>query len=268
MSDAVVGMMFSHDEGDILEEVLEESLNKVDSWFISNDNSTDGSWDIIQDFKRRHPGKIEYVRNKREDPRDQGQRQSLLNEIRKRYKPENTWVQILDADMMIVDTDVREAIKNHAKYDLGVTWNVLHAVRKQGTWNGVDVYPNWVSSIREVLPYADHAEYVLYTFRPLPLLEYDLNTWRPWPQGFGQYLQGKPLMYEVASPDFPLLAHYGYRGPKHFYEKYAGRQLKKYPWDTSSVSAVEDTVWYFNGYWNANVFPMSRKGWELNYERY
>ncbi len=268
MADTIVGMMFTHDEGDILEETLEEGLNKVDSWFISNDNSTDNSWDIIQDFKRRYPDKIEYIRNKRDDYRDQGQRQSMLAEIKRRYKPENTWVQILDADMMFLDTDPRKAIRDHAKEDLGVTWSVLHGVRKPGDWGKVDTYPKWDRSIKEVLPYTAESEYVLYTFRPLPLVIYELNKWRPWPQGFSHYLDGKPLKYEVPSPDSPLLAHYGYRGPKHFYKKYAGRQLKNYPWDTSSVAAVEDTVWYFNGHWNTDLFPMSRKGWEENYDRF
>lgn len=267
MSDTVVGMMFTHDEGDILEEILEECLDKVDSWFISNDNSTDNTWEILNDFQRRYPDKIEYLRNTREDPRDQGQRQSMLTEIQKRYKAENTWVQVLDADMMFCDTDVREAIRVHAKEDMGVTWCVLHGVREKGDWGAVDTYPNWDRSMKEVLPHTRTGEYVLYTFRPLPGLKYNLDTWKPWPQGFAQYLDGRPLKYEIPSSDYPLLAHYGYRGPKHFYEKYKGRQLKNYPWDTSSVASVEDTVWYFNGYSNSDVFPMTRKGWEENYGR-
>ena len=263
MGNTIIGMMFTHDEGDILEEILEACLNKVDSWFISNDNPTDNSWDILNDYQCRYPDKIEYLRNTREDPRDQGQRQALLSEIQRRYKPQDTWVQVLEADTMLLDTDVREAIRDFAVLDIGVTWTMLHAVRKSGTWESLDTYPIWEKSITEVLPYAQEYETMLYTFRPLPKLAYNLNTWRPWPQGFSHCLDGQGLKTEEISPEVPLLAHYGYRGPQHVYDKYKGT---KHPWNTSSVKKVEETFWYFNGVWNGDVFPMSREGWRSRFD--
>ena len=261
MGDTVVGMMFSHNEGDILAEILENCLDQVDAWFISSDNSTDNCWDIIQDFQRQHPDKIEYIRNHRDDPRDIGQRQSMLEEIRKRYKPENTWVQALDADMMFLDTDVKQAIKDFAHKDIAVTWLILNAVRKPGTWSEVDTYPLWGASIKEVMPYAHPIENGLYTFRPLHELSYDLDTWKPWPRGFGHYIQGEKVKKKNDGPHIPILAHYGYRGPKHYYRYHEGQDITKYPWKTGSLQEVEDTVFYFNGVWNQDLMLMSRESW-------
>lgn len=243
---SVVGMMFCRNEGDILEEILENCLHKVDSWFIADDGSTDSSWVIIQSFKSKYPDKIEYARNKREDPKDTGQRQALLDEIRRRYKPENTWVQILDADMMIFETDVRKAIESYASLDIGVAWCMLNAAREPGTWKGVDTFPDWKDSVTDIMPFGHKVEYLLYTFRPLPLLKYNLDVWRPWPQGFSQYVNDFDLIRHSTKENTPLLAHYGYRGPTHFYRKNKNKKFNKYPsWDCTSPELVEKTVYFF-----------------------
>ncbi len=257
--DTIVGMLWNKNEGDILEEIISEALPKVDTLFIADDESTDNSWDIIQSFKKNP--KVEYMRNKRNDPRDLGQREALLNEIRRRYKPENTWVQVIESDIMIVDTDVREAIKGWVVDDLGVTWQLLNAARKAGTWDE-HVYPNWNGSIKEIMPHAHWVEYMLYTFRPMPDLHYDLDSWRPWPSGFAKYIKNFPLKRGRKGLQSPLLAHYGYRGPTHFKKKYGNKKFRKYPsWDLTSVETVEKTVYYFNGVWNGALHNMSREGW-------
>ena len=263
MPDNIIGMLFNHNEGDILEEIIVDAAKHVDSLFIADDNSTDSSWDIIQSLKNC---KIEYVRNTREDPRDTGQRQSLLNEIRKRYKPENTWVQVIDADVRILDTNIREAIKDFSIDDVSMAWRMLNAVRFPGTWKKADTYPNWDGSIFDIMPYGHILEDSLYTFRPLSKLEYNLDKWRPWPQGFSNYTN-KQILKISKKPGTPLLAHYGYRGPTHIYTKFSKRnklKLEKYKsWDLSSVESIEKTVYYFNGQWNDpdQIFPMSRDGW-------
>ncbi len=257
----VVGMMWNYNEGDVLEEIISEALPHVDSLFIADDESTDNSWDIIQSFQSS--GKLEYTRRQR-NKRDKGQRQALLDEIKKRYKPEDTWVQIIESDIMILDTDVRDAIKKHAVNDMAVSWQAINGVRAPGTWEGFDTYPNWDRPIKEILPYGHRMEVMLYTFRPLPGLSYDQSRWRPWPQGWGKY--GDKAKVNRKRPDSPLLAHYGYRGPTHFYHKYkhmAERGHRKYKtWKLSSPKEVEDTVFFFNGHWNnEHKFPMSREGW-------
>jgi len=263
MSDVVVGMMFVHNEADILEETISNFLPHIDSLFIADDKSTDNSLEIIKSFSK-HP-KVEYVRTEREDPKDVGQRQSLLNEIRKRYKPENTWVQLLDADMMVLDTDIKSAIKTWAVSDIAMTWTLLNAARNPNTWKEIDTYPVWNNSIKEIMPYAHVLEDSHYTFRPLPKLQYNLDTWRPWPQGFSFY--GLNLK-KCRRPNSPLLAHYGYRGPTHFYKKYYGKTWMKYPtWKTFNKEDIEETVYFFNGVWNKELFSMSRDGWYEYKER-
>lgn len=263
--DHLVGMLWNYNEADILREILEDAKTKVDTLFIADDESNDGSWEIIQDFKRENPNKVEFVRNKR-IYRDKGQRQALLTEIKKRYKPEDTWVQIIESDIMILDTDIREALKNHAQHDLALSWQALNAIRDPGTWEEVDTYPNWTRPIKELMPKAHWMEFMLYTFRPLPRVNYNPDVWRPWPQGFGNYTS-EPVKIGRKYPDSPLLAHYGYRGPTHFYLKFkamgAGPFHSKYPsWDLRSVEGVNNTVSFFDGLWNSNGFSMSREGWK------
>lgn len=274
MSDYIVGMMWNRNEGDILEEIITNALPHIDSLFIADDNSTDSSWEIIKSFAK-HP-KVEYVRNRRDDPRDQGQRQSMLDEIRRRYKPENTLVQIYESDMMILETDIRESFSTHADYGISLSWQVLNAVRLPGTWKEVDTYPNWPENIAKIMGHAHRMEVMTYTFRPLPKLYYNLDTWRPWPQGFSYYIQnartdGVGDVVGVKMNDgkrrySPLLAHYGYRGPKHFFKKFhldkGLKTDKSGTWDLTSIEAIERTVPFFNGGWNGGAHEMSRKGWK------
>ncbi len=261
MSDTIVGMMWNRNEGDILEEVIESALSNVDTLFLADDNSTDNSWDIIKSFGSR----IEYVRNEREHSLDQGQRTSLLKAIQERYKPENTWVQIIESDIMILDTNIRTALKEWAHEDLGMTWQLLNGARFKEEWEEWDTFPNWNGSIREVLPRAHWVEYMLYTFRPVEGLYYDMDVWRPWPRGFLKHLKEEPLKRGKKGETSPLLAHYGYRGPTHFHQRYDhNKKWNKYPsWSVETLQKTKETIYYFNGHWNRDLFPMSRKGWKM-----
>jgi glycosyltransferase involved in cell wall biosynthesis len=265
MSNYIVGVMWNKNEGDILEEIIEAALPHVDSLFIADDGSKDSSWSTIQ-YLAGVKDKIEHTQQA-PNPGDPAQRQALLDEIRRRYKPEDTWVQVIESDIMLLDTNVREAIKNHAdSHNLAVSWQCLNGVRKVGTWKGEDTYPNWNKSITEVLPYAHWMEVMTYTFRPLPKLHYTMR-WRPWPSGWSHYSNDK-VKNARKSPDSPLLAHYGYRGPTHFHKKYKhmGDYHTKYKnWHLTSPGAIEESVPFFNGKWNGNPFPMSREGWQLRW---
>lgn len=264
----IVGMLWNCNEGDILEEIIENALPHVDSLFIADDGSTDDSWKIIQSFAKNRKDKIEHIQNKRNHPLDKGQRQALLDEIRRRYKPESTWVQIIESDIMILDTDIRQCIQTHSAEDMSMSWCVLNAVREHGTWKEVDTYPNWPVSIKEIMPYHHWLEtFSSYTFRPLPRLYYNLDTWRPWPQGWTNYVGNKPLNNRGEWKDSPLLAHYGYRGPTHFHLKFNSdgkkpRHSRHKHWDLTSSETVDKTVAFFNGDWNKGTIPMSRKGFQ------
>ncbi len=256
-------MLWNRNESDILEEIVTDACKNVDSLFIADGHSTDGSWEILQSLKGRLP-KIEHLQQG-DETYDRAQRNSLLDAIRKRYKAEDTWVQIIESDVFICDTKIPRATRSHGVDDIAVPWLMLNAVRKPGTWAEVDTYPHWKEPIRTLMPYAHQMEIVTYTFRPLPGLEFDQNSWRPWPSGFSRYtsksLQGKPRGSLA-----PLLLHVGYRGPKHFHEKYkhmGKRHTKHRTWWVNSPANVERTVPYFNGAWNGNddVFEANRGSW-------
>lgn len=252
--DKIVGMMWNRNEGDILEEIIEAALPHVDSLFIADDGSTDNSWEIIKGFAERRKDKIEYIRNHRDVPNDQGQRQSLLNEIRRRYKPENTWVQIVESDIMIVATNIRNALAEFAVDDIAMTWQVLNAVRPTGTWKEIDTYPNWTKPIKEIMYNHHRLEIMLYTFRPLAALYYE-PIWRPWPKGFSKYTTKPVKVFKKGNPKSPLLGHFGYRGPTHLHKKFNPQGLnpcisRNGVWDFSTIETIEKTVPFFNGGWN------------------
>jgi glycosyltransferase involved in cell wall biosynthesis len=264
MSDAIVGMFWNKGEGDLLPYTLERAVNSgVDSIFIADDGSTDNSWEIIESFARKYSNKIEHIQCK-PDKNDPAQRQSLLNEIRRRYPAERTWVQILESDIVLLDTNIREVIEKKAVSNLGVSFHMLNAVRKPGEWVGIDTYPNWTMPINELMPWGHWTEVMLYLFRLMPGLTYNPGVWRPWPSGFSRYTSA-PLKTNRKELDSPLLSHYGFRGPTHFHLKYKnmGTFHRKYKnWNVSSPKTVLETVPYFNGIWNSDVFEMSREGWK------
>lgn len=259
-SENIVGIMWNRNEADILTEMIEAAVQKVDALLIADDGSTDTSWRIIQDLRAKHP-EIVHIQQK-PNPRDQGQRQALLTEVRRRYKIEDTWVQVMESDIKIVDTDIRDAISQFAHEDLCVSWQALNAVRAPGTWDEVDTYPHWKKSITDVMDHCHMMEVMLYTFRPLPGIDYTSSVWRPWPQGWNRYT--KRAKHSKKNPDSPLLAHYGFRGPTHFLKKYGkgGTHRKYRNWDLTDEASVLRTVSFFNGDWNSNPFPISREGWK------
>lgn len=266
MSEHIVGMMFCHNEGDILAQTIESALDNVDSLFIADDGSTDNSFDIIKAMHRAHKDKIELAVHRQKNKNDKGQRSFLLDEIRKRYKPENTWVQLIESDIMILDTDIRKAIKEHAVHDLAMSWVALNAAREAGTWKEADTYPHWGRPLKEIMYGAHWLEIMLYTWRPLEKLYFDREPWRPWPRGFSHYTNQEVKGSYGRKPSAPLLLHVGYRGPTHFHQKYFGRwpnnRHPKYQgWDVSSPASCDKTVWFFNGFWNRELFEPSRAGW-------
>jgi hypothetical protein len=257
MSEHIVGMMWNKNEGDILAYTIADAVGKVDSLFIADDGSTDRSWDVINASKGWFDN-IEHIQQA-PDKNDPAQRTALLNEIRRRYKSEDTWVQVIESDIMILDTDVRKAIKERAIADTCVKWSLINAViPPDRDWDEFDTYPHWDGPIQEIMTHGHWIEEMTYTFRPHPELYYS-GPWRPWPKGFGAFGVAKQ---PVTGDYTPLLAHYGYRGPTHVHEKYGDKKVRKYPsWDFTSPEAAKRTMYYFNGQWNSNAWPLSRHGY-------
>lgn len=256
----IIGIMWCKNEADILSQIIEDALKYVDALLIADDDSTDKSWDIIKSYEKN----LEYVARRKDTNTNylssQWARQHLLDEVRSRFGYKNTWIQIIESDIMILDTNIKEAISKFSKDDVTVSWHTLNAVRRN--WEPEDdEYPEWSKPIKEVMPCAHWMELMTYTFRPLPGLYYTEER-KPWPKGFSRY---KAIEYKKKKLDSPLLSHYGYRGLKHFLEKYKNKSLSHYKnWNTSSIDSIRSTVSLFNGEWNrsSDTFKMSRKGWK------
>ena len=160
--------MWNYNEGDILEQTIEAAvMTDIDQLIIADDGSTDKSWSIINACNERHP-KITHVQQK-PNKRDKGQRQSLLTYIQERFKPEDTWVQLIESDIMICDTSVKEAIRDHNIDNISVAWQAVNCGRKHKSrggpgWEGYDTYPTWERPIREIMGYAHYMENMVYTF--------------------------------------------------------------------------------------------------------
>ena len=257
----IVGIMWARNEGDLIGEVIDDAVRQVDTLMIADDGSTDDTWSIIQEKRDQYRDRIEHIRQ-RPDVKDKGQRQALLDEVRKRYRHEDTWVQVIEGDTILLDTSVRDHVSS-CTTQIALSWQMLNAARRPGTWREVDEYPRWKRPLRSVMPLAHRMEVVLYTFRPLPKLVFASEPWRPWPSGWSHYMQG-PLKKDERLPTSPLVLHIGYRGPRHFWEKYhriGSRHPKYSSWDLTSPETVEQTVSFFNGQWNRRLFPASREGW-------
>ncbi len=260
MAEHIVGMMWNKDEGDLLPDTISSALKHVDTLVIADDGSSDNSWDVIQGFAAHHKDQIEHIQRK-PNRADKGQKQALLSLIQSRYRPEDTWVQILESDIMILDTDIRRAIRERSN-DVQLKWQLLNGSPAPGqSWDDIDEFPNWSRPIQEIMTHGHRLEIMPYTFRPFAALRYDYNSWRPWPQGFTRV----PTKPKHSTTDYtPLLAHYGYRGPTHFFKKYGGKggsHPRYSAWDLTSLETIKETVYFFNNTWTQHAFPMSREGW-------
>lgn len=261
----IVGMMFCKNEADVLPLTIPAAMRVVDSLFISDDGSHDSSWEIIKYYKQQYPNKIEHIQQ-RPDPLDQGQRAALLDEIRRRYKPQDTWVQLIDADMVVdvADSDtLQRFIDANARSNAVVKWAVMNAVREN--WEGVhQFYPSWPEDLRTLMPKFHVLEKVFYTFRPFPDLYYNAE-WKPWPKGFSKYIKDTDDGHTPTKWSVPLLLHYGYRGPTHLFQRLGGKSKDKYGQEYDSIEKIAATFNCFNGTYNRSPLALRdpRDAWEV-----
>lgn len=269
--DYIVGMMFAKNECDVLPTTIIEAMKQVDSLFIADDGSTDRSWEIIQYYKQAYPNKIEHIQRE-PAPIDQGQRNSLLEKIRARYKAENTWIQTIESDIVLHTKDIRALIARTNRENISVNWHCMNAIRPY--WEGVhQFYPNWPDKIQNIMPrFHWTEEFTCYTYRPLPLLQYS-PVWRPWPRGFSNYLAvdyKRQRRNKMKTENVPMALHYGYRGPTHMMSKWNRLKVKppnpnrKHGYDYTDLETLSRTFTCFNGHYNrsANTGATPEEAWE------
>lgn len=255
----VVGMMWNKNEGDILHFTISKALESVDYLVLADDGSTDNSFEVMRSFSG-HPKvlHVEQVTDKRE------KKQVLLNVIKSKFDHTDTIIQVIESDITILDTDIREAWKRYNNNHASMSWHLINATDPDMWQSEEGCYPNWTTPIDKKMTNGHWMEALShYTFRALPGVQFK-NDSRPWPRGLGTYVQ-KDNMRTLS--DAPLLAHWGYRGPSHWYAKYStgpGSVHRKHKWKIGSVQECKDNVPFFNGIWNIkrDQFPLHREGWK------
>jgi hypothetical protein len=89
------GLMLLRDESDIIQQNLDHLLTWVDSLFILDMGSVDGTWDIVQDYARRDSRIVPFF--SKPIVYDDNLRSMIFNEYRSRFDP-GDWVLKIDAD--------------------------------------------------------------------------------------------------------------------------------------------------------------------------
>ena len=180
----VIGVMWARNEADLLPFTMEHAIKQVDTLLFIDNDSTDNTFDIAKSFKLEYCVRASDVGS---DPASAG-RQHLLEEVRRRYGWKDTWVQVIESDSILLETDVRHAIANYSN-DYSVVWHMLNAIDGKASWY----------------------ETLCYTYRPLPELYYPTKR-IPWPRGFSHYPVPQLKHQDAGSP---LILHYGFRTPDH-----------------------------------------------------
>lgn len=257
--DRVVGLMWCQNEADILDFTIQKALKQVDHLFIADDRSTDKSWETINKYR-----KDASVYNITEPKVDK--RQLLLNEAVHKFGTKNVLIQIIESDITILETDIRTAWEKYNNQNAAMSWHLINATDPDMWTDETGCYPTWDTPIDSKLTNGHWMESLShYTFRPLDGVAFKYGDGRPWPRGLGKYL-GEDMLRILS--DAPLLAHWGYRGPKHWFAKYSkgpGTTHRKHSeWKMGTIEEVKATIPFFNGVWNGkkDQFVLNRTGWK------
>jgi len=262
----LIGITWCRNEADLLPFTLPAAIKAVDKLLIIDDDSTDNSYDII----KAHAKDLEYYTTRSDlqmQKPGKDSRQHLLDEVIRRFGQKDTWVQVIESDTIVMETDIKAKIEQYKVDDLSCQWHLLNACRKE--WNeDYKVLPFFTAdrSPWEQLPYFHWMERMAYSFRALDKLHYTERR-TPWPQGFSHYTTSGKIR-KTKNHDSPLVMHYGFRNPAFYFKKMEalGRLTggsKNPTWRFGSVEEVRDTVPFFNGAWNGtpDSFPGTRQGW-------
>lgn len=256
--DNIIGVMWNKNESDILRFTISKALEVVDYLVMADDGSTDNSFEIMRSFKD-HPRvvHVEQVKDGRE------KKQALLDVVRAKFDPERTLVQVIESDITILNTDIRACWSKYSNNNAAMSWHLINATDPDMWTSEEGCYPAWEVPIDQKMSNGHWMEVLShYTFRPLPGVRFE-NDARPWPRGLGTYIKADGIK---CASDAPLLAHWGYRGPSHWYAKYSkgpGSLHRKHKWKIGSVEECKQHVSFFNGIWNVkrDQFPLNRDGW-------
>lgn len=248
----VIGIMWSWNQGDILEEVVTEAIKSVDQLLVVDDGSSDNSVEILSSFNLPYLSKWG-ENNPNHYSKRLWRRQHLLDKAVEMYGRE-IWIQVIESDMILLDTNIKDYIKDETKVALNC---IMCNMGQKNLWpEELDsLYPNWGRTIKDIMPDGYVDEVYPSTFRPLEKVMFDSNTISQWPIGLDNYGFKYLNPYLLKRPNnpyidwtAPILAHYGYRGTRFYkwYMEKKGEDIIKKGVDLSSRESILSTVRAFN----------------------
>lgn len=240
----VVGILRVKNEADLLPEVLENVSVGVEEIFAYDDNSSDGTLEIL----KAHPA-VTHIEPFDPSFTQELQKTRLLEQrVKERYpyQTEEVWVALLAGDLFWLNMNPTEAanlavskgcdLQNGIAIDFG-RWQ----------WDDeTDTWPEYPKSLRELCRWCNILEKL-----PVVWKVADYTLWRrlPWPGGFNKRNVG-------VTTEFPFLEHQGKRSPKYHQWKY-GSGSRAQPM-VRGVRVTQD-YWSYDasyehgrklGYWN------------------
>jgi glycosyltransferase involved in cell wall biosynthesis len=240
----VIGILRVKDEADLLPDVLNNVANGVDEIFAYDDNSTDGTLEIL----REHPA-ITHIEPFDPTFKSEVQKTQLLERRVKQRHPfmtQEVWVALLAGDLFWLNKTPREA----ATYACEHGYDIQNAIAIDfGRWSWdeeTDTWPNWTTSLRELCQWCKVIEELPGVWK---VADYTRYTRLPWPRHFRNRKTGINL-------EAPFLEHQGKRSPKFHQWKYASgsRMLPRIGGVRATKEQFEDYAFAYQhglslGYW-------------------
>lgn len=231
----VIGILRVKNEADLLPAVLENVIGGVEEIFAYDDNSSDGTREILE----AHPAVTIEPFNPSFTKELQKTR-VLEQRIKDKYpyQTEEIWTALLAGDLFWLNmTPFEAACKAHDQgYDLqnGVAIDF-------GRWKwdeATDTWPNWHMDIRHLCQWCSIIEEL-----PVVWKTSDYTRWKrlPWPGGFKKRNVGITV-------DFPFLEHQGKRSPRYHQWKYlnGSRDLPRVNGVRTTLDQWEDPEFSYN----------------------
>lgn len=228
----VVGILRVKNEADLLPEVLDNVAVGVEEIYAYDDNSTDGTLEILQ----AHPA-VTYIAPFDPSFTQEFQRTRVLEQRVKQnypYKTEEVWVAFLAGDLFWLNMNPTDA----ANLAVSKGCDLQNGVAVDfGRWEWdeeTDTWPNYPKSLRELCQWCAIIEELPVVWK---VSDYTRYNRLPWPGGFK-----KRNVKKDAS--FPFLEHQGKRSPQYHYWKYA---------TGSRAQPVVDGVRVTKDYWTVET---------------
>lgn len=205
----VVGILRVKDEADLLPAVLDNATPGVEEIFAYDDNSSDGTLQILKD----HPA-VTYIEPYDPDFSFEMQKTRALEKAVRRnnpWKEEEIWVSLLAGDLFWLNMLPQEA----AERALSAGFDCSNGTAVDfGRWSWdeeTDTWPNWHKDPRQLCKWCGIIEQLPVVWK---IADYTFWERLPWARGFHARKLGVAM-------DMPFLEHQGKRSPRYHQWKYA-----------------------------------------------